>query len=1114
MPPWHLPTFGADVKNLMCNRGETSMQDGIANSKFAPPINISQTLLRERVLAEIIAHKGKPKKCLLIEAQAGQGKTTLAAQYLRQTGIPFAWYQIGREDIDPIFFLTTLIESIKNGLPAFCSPLLEDMAAKGELVSQELARYGETLVNDLALHLHKPFVLILDDFHLLNDSSRTSEFIAHLASDSPPRLRFMILSRRSIWPNAKPPLPASDILLVNNDKLALDKTEIAALFNSTLGKPLAATDVQILQQMTEGWPMGLILAGTKLSDNPAIQTAKQVVNLLALYPKGFRQYFQEEVLAFLPQRLQIPMSRLALLRKIPLNLAEDLADMAPGEVEKELRSLVSRNLFLRFLGDKEKTFVFHHLFHDILRAQAIDSLDREDRYAILHAAAEWYRKRNKADEAIHYLLEAEDHAAVEMYLKEAGTELLAKNQIVTMQAILERIPVEIVECSPWLLYFHGAVLMETEPHAALPYLEQAQMGFAAEGDEKGELLALVMIIYFHIGVDSDFNRGERHVERAGSLFLRLEQNIDPNVRFFTSYVLGASCCFLDSRMDRAHLYCETIADQARMQGITENQAAMYLFVLIQKNIFSGNLQGVKNELDSATAVFASENVSGFNRTLLMIHPLTLLHIEGDFVNYRHYKQTLDRSIEFDFALKNAVGSWINIYEIDVAIAEGRFVDAEAILTKVFSSPQLAPSPHSESCFLCYKSYVLAATGDKKGSTATAEKALAIREKVGARMYRLYNWRVIGAAYAFAGMEEEGEIYLAQVIEAASLVGDVTASSGACLHRAFLRLSLGKKEAALADVRELMCWLAENRNVRHFYGTAPVMWRTLLATAIAEDIHASHAQVLAREILDETFLPGLDDPIPLLGISTLGRLELRTSEVATVRDYELTPNQKKILGMLLTAPSLALTQEEVQVALWPDSPPRKARSRFDNLMTRLRKTLAGAVAPHNLHYYLVVEKGMVRLRNCRVDHIDFANHVRKGLVHLRHKQPWQATNAFYPAIRLWHGPFLAGLPLDSNSLVLQRELTRQYLDCVEQWSQIWPRFGRLDETVEVTDRAFKCEPTHEPLARRLYALHTQTNNPVQAAHCLKNYRQALHAEGFSPAEVEEIMENFWNNNNVE
>ncbi|MCB2182576.1 MAG: hypothetical protein KQH63_11150 [Desulfobulbaceae bacterium] len=1075
------------------------------NFKYSSSVDVSHSLFRKRVIDTIISRKGTDKKCIIIEAQAGQGKTTLAAQFLHYTGTPFSWYQLDQSDSDPVFFISALIATIKKSLPGFRVPLLEKMIAQGELSPHESIRYAEILLGSLNSFLENNLYLVFDDLYLLEESTPTLSLIAHLVRKAPIRLRFMLLSRHPAWSPGLDPLQPADVCHVSNCDLALNGNEIAELFNTVFKQPVSVALVQALSKATEGWVMGLTLARRLLPYSPSVDDTKEDIPLSLLKKKDFRLYFQEEVLNFVPGHIKKEIFKLSLLRKIPLDLAEAVTGCK--NIGRELQALVQLNFFIRFLGDEENIFVFHHLFGEIVRNKALESLTSDEVGDILQQAASWYEERKRYEEALAYLLDAKDYDAVQRLLQQCGSMFLAGNLIITLQTALKRIPSEIIGVFPWLSYFQGTVLLETEPPASLSWFSEARLNFIEKGDMKGELLASIMIVYFHAVVDCNFNMGNRYIRRAEELYVLMEQELDLFYRIQSNFTLAVGYCFFEIEMDKVEYFCAKADKLVKETGI-QNLEAMVAAIYCQQYLFISNWRKLKQVCDAAGPLLSSPHVSSFNKTLLRIEFVTMLQVEGDFVNYQYSKSLFEkRFAEYDLALQSATGPWLMIYDADRAIAGAHFEHALDIIEQALGVPEFCFIPHFESYLLCYKSYALAVQGKSMEAISCAERALVLREYVGGREYRMLGWWIVGAAYVQLAMEKEAEDYLGKSINEAKLLQDVGAHGGARLHRAYLRISLGKIDKACEDISAVLKYLHENRNVRHVYCATPGIWQTVLTAAVKHNILADYAGELAGEILERAFLPD-GSTIPLLSISTMGCFRLATSEGALVEAPDLTQIQKKFLALLLSSPGLAMEQEVIQTDLWPDSPPQKARSTFDNLMTRLRKILAKAVAPYDIRQYLVVEKGTVRLRNCRADFIDFTKNARKGLKHIRRSEPWQAGNAFYLAIRLWQGPYLTSFPLDNRGDVMQRELLELYLQCVLNWAEISADFGDPEEALEVAEKALHYEPIHEPLVRLLYSLYTRTNNPVKADRCLKDYKKALADEDFPPDEVEEIMEAFW------
>src|SRR6266702_2579365 len=70
------------------------------------------------------AKEGAPHcKLMLLCAPAGYGKTTLLADFARDTSIPCCWYFLDRSDVDKITFLENLLASIRQRFRQFGAAL-------------------------------------------------------------------------------------------------------------------------------------------------------------------------------------------------------------------------------------------------------------------------------------------------------------------------------------------------------------------------------------------------------------------------------------------------------------------------------------------------------------------------------------------------------------------------------------------------------------------------------------------------------------------------------------------------------------------------------------------------------------------------------------------------------------------------------------------------------------------------------------------------------------------------------------------------------------------------------------------------------------------------------
>lgn len=248
-------------------------------------------------------------------------------------------------------------------------------------------------------------------------------------------------------------------------------------------------------------------------------------------------------------------------------------------------------------------------------------------------------------------------------------------------------------------------------------------------------------------------------------------------------------------------------------------------------------------------------------------------------------------------------------------------------------------------------------------------------------------------------------------------------------------------------------------------------------------------------------------VPELRIRTLGQMELLLGERAVARAEDLSRSLRNLLGLLLTSPQMRISKDEIQLALWPESPPEKARSSFDSLLLRLRKTLDEVLRPHSIAHYLVLQRGILCLKNCRVDAVEFLQAARRGLEWAKKKNPAAATAAFAEALHWWHGPFLPGTSEVERLHDFKERLDRLYVEVVLGWSELQLAAGEYETASRILVQALPLDRTNDDLVRALHQSYLAANNPAKAGEVVRQYEEALWRAGFSQPEIREIMESF-------
>jgi LuxR family maltose regulon positive regulatory protein len=110
------------------------------------------------------------RKLTLVSAPAGFGKTSLLSEWLIQSGVPAAWVSLDEGDNDLARFLSYAIAALQTVQPGLGEATLAMLRTSHPPSNERLLT---ALINDVATlpdpadHKHRPIVLVLDDYHVI-----------------------------------------------------------------------------------------------------------------------------------------------------------------------------------------------------------------------------------------------------------------------------------------------------------------------------------------------------------------------------------------------------------------------------------------------------------------------------------------------------------------------------------------------------------------------------------------------------------------------------------------------------------------------------------------------------------------------------------------------------------------------------------------------------------------------------------------------------------------------------------------------------------------------------------------------------------------------------------
>jgi LuxR family maltose regulon positive regulatory protein len=408
-------------------------------------------------------------KLILIDAPAGFGKTTLAAQWRSgATGDrPFAWVSLDRGDDDPSRLWWHVVCALHLACPGFDSEKLQ-RALHGQVPDFD-GTVLPLLVNELAA-LAEPVVVVLDDYHLIKEH-RCHDQMTLLLAHLPPSAQVAIITR------ADPPLElarmraAGEMAEIRARELRFDLPQAAALTRNVAGVELTDHDLEDLVVRTEGWPAGLYLAALSLRGHPSPAT---FVRQFTGNNRFIVDFLVEDVLSKQPDEVRRFLTRTSILPRFCAPLCDAVTGSAGAAAILEL--LERENLFLVPLDESREWFRYHHLFAQVLRAQLASTESAVE--PVLHQRASgWHRASGSPDEAIGHALAAGDADGATDLIAQHYYVYIDSGQIATVRLWLRLLGDGWVATSPLAAHVAAwTAALSGDPHAArrlLPVIEAA-----------------------------------------------------------------------------------------------------------------------------------------------------------------------------------------------------------------------------------------------------------------------------------------------------------------------------------------------------------------------------------------------------------------------------------------------------------------------------------------------------------------------------------------------------------------------------------------------------------------------------------------------------------------
>ena len=566
-------------------------------AKVQRPALRVETLQRDRLLNWLSSQA--ESKVVLVTAEAGYGKTTLLADFSRRTRRRVLWYRIDESDRSWISLVRYLIASGQEIEPEFGAAtrgLLERFGAgegptRDEIVAslvQEFAAFGSG----------SGAVLILDDYHQVDDVPEVRAVLNELISHTPDRLTIVLAGRRLPSLALARLRSLGALAELRTDDLRFDLGESERLFRETYGRNLDQDLLADLTRRTDGWAACLQLVQAALRNRSPL-AIREFVKSLSGATGDLHDYLAEEVVGDLNPATQLFLMRIALLQSV----YPQLAAVAGETDDLEASRLVAEAERMGLLGRRSDTHGggrrYHPLVQEFLEARlrrdfGDEEIVRLHRLIAHHAAGTDWRL------AAHHFAAAGDIDDLHRLVAASVPSIMAGGDFAVAESFIDRLP----DGDGWPIFdivLSRMELARDRPDDAVRLAESAVAAQRSEGSSAmlDQALANLISVYYQAGrITEAISNGRELVVRGRSEPLVAIANA--MIQLMEASVDGSLQVPLDQLRSMAEIH--RLSGDLHYFGITEINIGEVKRAM-------GDLQGAKCAAEAAISALSASSAS-------------------------------------------------------------------------------------------------------------------------------------------------------------------------------------------------------------------------------------------------------------------------------------------------------------------------------------------------------------------------------------------------------------------------------------------------------------------------------------------------------------------------
>jgi ATP/maltotriose-dependent transcriptional regulator MalT/two-component SAPR family response regulator len=927
------------------------------------------------------------------------------------------------------------------------------------------------------------FLVILDDYHLVNESDVINRFLDRVLVHLPGHCQFIISSRTepTLTPRGLALLTAQQqVAALGVSHLRFTAAEVQALIAQNFGQEISGEAANLLAQEAEGWITGILLTARQLEWGLLTAMGPEQGGRRRLY-----DYLANEILARQPEAVRQFLQETAVLGEMSAELCDALRE-STGSAGM-LSHVEQQNLFLvNIVRGDEIWYRYHHLFREFLLAQlergSPEWLER------LHLrAGELMQRRGQWDQALqHYLRSGVPERAAELIIA-VRDEMRDAGRWQTLGQWLALLPETLFSLYPRLIWLQGRVLVQTgASHQAIALFDEALVKSTARSDHWLAAWAL-----YHkaiaLRVQGQLQTSLEMLEQLLGLIDTLPEPI-PDIYAPALEEAGIVSSRLGD-LTQGNAYLRQALQQYDQADSPYDRATIH-DALGNNLMDSGNLTGAQIQFERALALWESLGNPG---------PIAVT-LNNLGVVYSFRGQNTQALASYQRALYEARRNGSLRMEAFALAGTGDVHRDTGDLDEAFAAYTESQSVAEQADDTYLSVYLLDAVGETHRRRGDYAQALELAR-------RAYEWAqehnatldlaraatTLGAISYSQGRTSLALRYLDQACDLLQVSRANRELAIAHLHRAQAYYQAARKQDALAELEGTIdCLLQLGYDAFLIPLAAQVL--PLLKYAVEQ---GAGGRLLAG-LLDKVEQAGrerptsaqvtLVEPEPALRIYGLGRSQVAVGErTLTSGDWRSITSRDLFFFLLCEGPA---TKEQLAGTFWPELSPGKLRSTFHITVYRLRRALdpLETVIFEDDRYHF----------NRRLNYIFDVEIFESLLVQagaLAATNLPRAADLYSEAVDLYHGDFLEDYAsaYDDWRVIRANQLSEKYLNAVESLGTLLTQQHDYQSALEIYHRAVEQDPYRESTRRGVMRCLTGLKRRAEALRYYNELEEFLRAE---------------------